>query len=90
MTGAGEGSMLKLSPKDWLGIFTVLSVQAGVIIGSWWTMADRVLVLEATQENLAVQMSQLVQNQRMLVEVAVNQKNILERLNRLEEINRTN
>ena len=60
-----------------------------MIVGSWWTLADRVLILEATQINMASQMQQLVDNQRILVTVAVEQKNILERISRLEELNRT-
>jgi len=88
LTSQNDGSTLKLSAKDWIGIFSVLAIQATVIVGSWWTLADRVLVLEATQTHMASQMKQLVDNQRMLVTVAVEQKNILERINRLEEASR--
>ena len=70
MTAQNDATTLKLSAKDWIGIFSVLTIQASVIVGSWWTLADRVLILEATQINMASQMQQLVDNQRILVTVA--------------------
>jgi len=78
-------SIIKLGLKDWGGIFAVLVIQASVIVGSWWALSDRVLVLEIIQKNQETFLNKLINNQAKLVETGLRQQHIISRLNNLED-----
>ena len=78
-------SIIKLGLKDWGGIFAVLVIQASVIVGSWWALSDRVLVLEIIQKNQETFLNKLINNQAKLVEIGLQQQHIISRLNNLED-----